>query len=116
MMKILLPVLLIVYAVQCAEEEDCPANACEVKKYKCLSQDSCDGELVPRAAACGCCPGCKPYLKEGDECAVSEPGSNSTTAKPPAASATGLVDINSVKSVCRPGNLTCLYGVCVSIY
>lgn len=101
MIKFLLSLLLIVYAVQC-EEEDCPANACEVRKYKCISQDSCNGTLVPGGAACGCCPACLPYLKEGDECTVKEPGSNATSP--------------TVKAECKPEVLTCLSGICVSIY
>jgi hypothetical protein len=46
----------------------CQANACDTVRCAAVTEENCDGKVVPNGGYCGCCDACRSILKEGESC------------------------------------------------
>ncbi|XP_075218885.1 uncharacterized protein LOC142323301 [Lycorma delicatula] len=119
------------------EGRKCPDNFCETARFKCLSEDSCNGTLLAPTDPCQCCPTCVKFREEGEPCESEETAASEDKSVSSFETTTVMITedintknmsedgekVNSQKSddpeystkiakTCKSG-LTCLMGTCV---
>lgn len=99
----------------------CQPNFCQIAKFKCISQDSCNGTIIPQTDPCQCCPICVQFKDVGEPC--EELFQKSNLVPPTIATSTRILngtssltnDKKNHEHKCKPG-LTCLQGNCVIVF